>query len=624
MSTIFGAFDRSGKPVDPVTAVHMRTAMRHWKPDAEEMLLDGDHFLGQCLLHLRPTDVHRTTGPLRIGHATIVADARLHDRSGLLARLTNAGAPPPNGAGDAELILRLYMAGGWQALAHLRGDYAFAIFDAQARELILARDVFGVRPLFWMDRNGHLAFASEPRGILSHPAADAEIDHSFVTVLLAGLPPDPQATFHRHVRILPPGHLLRGSVFSVTLHRYIEPRIPDRMLRVSREEAQAGFRNQLQEAVRCRIDGVPLVAAELSGGLDSSAITCMAARLMPDPEGLHAFSNVLPDGHPDEEKDESPFIEAVAGHAGIRHLHRISESGRSDFRDLLDMDLEVNGGVEYMTSMWLEPVRRKMHALGIQVVLSGFMGDQVVSHSGRNHWADLADEGRLLRFLAACLKHGRPDILFGRTIKRILPESLADLLGRMRTTAPPGHSWLRKGIALHDMPSAPTTPGRFRYKRHLLWSVNRPTVARRLQNESICGIRHRIIPAYPMADLRLIEWVLSLPVSVIGHPNHDRYLFRSAMEGVLPEPVRWRRDKDVPAGVYLLQENRRFHEQVRAWVMDLRKRPGDPLLDMVDFDRILEGLDPQRTENRWQGNFYPNMPFHLQALLRYAEKQAEK
>jgi hypothetical protein len=127
-----------------------------------------------------------------------------------------------------------------------------------------------------------------------------------------------------------------------------------------------------------------------------------------------------------------------------------------------------------------------------------------------------------------------------------------------------------------------------------------------------------------MADLRLIEWVLSLPVSVIGHPNHDRFLFRSAMEGILPEPVRWRRDKDVPAGVYLLQENRRFHEQVRAWVMDLRKRPGDPLLDMVDFDRILEGLDPQRTENRWQGNFYPNMPFHLQALLRYAEKQAEK
>jgi asparagine synthase (glutamine-hydrolysing) len=288
------------------------------------------------------------------------------------------------------------------------------------------------------------------------------------------------------------------------------------------------------------------------------------------------------------------------------------------------MDLEVNGGVEYMTSMWLEPVRRKMHALGIQVVLSGFMGDQVVSHSGRNHWADLADEGRLLRFLAACLKHGRPDILFGRTIKRILPESLADLLARMRTTAPPGHSWLRKGIALPDMPSAPTTPGRFRYKRHLLWSVNRPTVARRLQNEAICGIRHRIIPAYPMADLRLIEWVLSLPVSVIGHPNHDRFLFRSAMEGILPEPVRWRRDKDVPAGVYLLQENRRFHEQVRAWVMDLRKRPGDPLLDMVDFDRILEGLDPHRTENQWKGNFYPNMPFHLQALLRYAEKQAEK
>lgn len=607
--------------MDPVTAVRMRASMRHWKPDAEEMLLDGDHFLGQCLLHLRPSDAHRETGPLRIGHVTIVADARLHDRRGVLARLTNAGDPPPAGAGDAELILRLYMAGGWQALAHLRGDYAFAIFDAQMRELILARDVFGVRPMFWMDRNGHLAFASEPRGILSHPAADAEIDLSFVAGLLAGLPPDPQATFHQHIRILPPGHLLRANVFSVTLHRYIEPRLPARMIRVSRAEAQAGLRDALQASVRCRIDGLPLVATELSGGLDSSAITCMAARLMPDTDRLHAFSNVLPAGHTPDQRDESPYIQAVIAHAGVRHHHRISDSGRSDFREALDLDLDVNGGVEYMTSMWLEPVRRKMHELGINVVLSGFMGDQVVSHSGRNHWADLADEGRIFRFVAACLKHGRPDILLGRTIKRILPASLADLAARMRAATPPGNGWLRKGIPVLPTPAEPGPSGPLRYKRHLLWSATRPTVTRRLQNEALYGIRHRIVPAYPLADLRLIEWVLSLPVSVIGHPEHSRYLFRTAMEDVMPASVRWRRDKDVPAGIYFLEENRRFHERVRTWVMEIRKQQGHPLLDMVDFDRILEGLDPQRASNRWQGNFYPDMPFHLQALLRYTEHQ---
>jgi hypothetical protein len=122
-----------------------------------------------------------------------------------------------------------------------------------------------------------------------------------------------------------------------------------------------------------------------------------------------------------------------------------------------------------------------------------------------------------------------------------------------------------------------------------------------------------------MADLRLIEWVLSLPVSAIGDPRTDRFLFRKSLEEVLPATISARRDKDIPAGIYFMEENIRFNQEVRKWVLSLRDQQGNPLLEMVDFDRVLADLDPQDEGNRWRGIFHPAMPFHLQALMRYAE-----
>lgn len=603
----------------PETAVSMRAAMRHWKPDAEEMQLSGDHLLGQCLLSARMPSHDPRTGPLSIDDCIIVADAFLHNRKSILALLATSGESPSPDAGDDELILRLYMAKGWQGFDQLLGDYSFAIFDGRNRELVLARDAFGIRPMFWLDRDGHLVFSSEPRGILSHPAADPAIDQSFVLHLLAGLPPDPKATFHQHIRIVPPGYILRANSFSVSLHRYVEPRIPDRMQRISPGDAQAGFRELLTEAVRCRIEGAPLVATELSGGLDSSAITCMAARLLSDQQQLHVFSNVLPLGHDAVLEDESRYIDAVIGHAGIRHVHKVSESGRKDFREALDLDLDVNGGVEYMTSMWLEPFRHSMESEGINIVLSGFMGDHVATHSGRNYWADLADEGAYLRFMASCLKHGRPDLLFNRMLRRILPDALIETITRICSTSPDMVSYLRQGISIPGMPASRPLAGRFPYKRHLLWTATKPMAARRLQNEALYGIRHRINPAYPMADMRLIEWILSLPVSVIGHPDISRFLFRKSMEGVLPTSVCTRKDKDIPAGIYFIEENRRCNDEVRKWVQQLRYQKDNLLLDLLDVDRILADLDPNQERNQWRGIFCPAMPFHLQTLMRYAE-----
>lgn len=593
--------------------------MRHWKPDAEQMLLDGDHLLGQCVLFLRHQESMPSPGSSSINDCSIVADARIHNRKHLFDLLEKCGERSSINTRDDELLLKWYLAKGWQGLDQIIGDFSLAIFDGRTRELILARDAFGVRPLFWMDRHEHLVFASEPRGILAHPMAAPDIDQDFLVRLMAGLPPDPASTFHKHIRILPPGHMLRINADSLTLHRYIEPRIPQRMQRLTAVEAQTGFRTLLTEAVHCRIEGAESIGAELSGGLDSSAITCMAARLMSNPERLHVFSNVLPPGHAPELKDESRYIEDVIRHAGIRHVHRVSDSGIGDFRAALDLDLLVNGGVEYQTSMWLEPLRRRVESQDIRILMSGFMGDHVVSHGGRNYWADLADERHPLLFLTNCLKHRRPDMVLSKVLRQVLPDNWMDLIARMRSSSPAFDSYVREEVPIPEF--VPHRPSKepFPYKQHLRWAAMRPSAARRLQSEALYGIMHRIAPTYPLADIRLINWVLSMPVSLIGHPNINRFLFRQSMEGVLPESVRWRRDKDIPAGIFFIEEQRRINEELRQWVMGLRNKKGQPLLELIDFDSILANLDPQKNQHSWQGRFYPEMSTHIKAYLRYAE-----
>jgi hypothetical protein len=79
-------------------------------------------------------------------------------------------------------------------------------------------------------------------------------------------------------------------------------------------------------------------------------------------------------------------------------------------------------------------------------------------------------------------------------------------------------------------------------------------------------------------------------------------------------------DKDIPAGIYLIEEHRRMNDELRKWVMSFMQQKEHPLLELVDFDMILANLDPTQNKHTWQGRFYPEMRLNVQAYLRYAEK----
>jgi hypothetical protein len=85
----------------------------------------------------------------------------------------------------------------------------------------------------------------------------------------------------------------------------------------------------------------------------------------------------------------------------------------------------------------------------------------------------------------------------------------------------------------------------------------------------------------------------------------------------VPDEILWRTDKDVPAGVFYLEENRKMAGDIRNWLRDIRNERRGRLWSVLDFDKIDRGLDPQHTGNQWNGRFYPNLSFSIQVLIRY-------
>lgn len=248
--------------------------------------------------------VHAATG------CAIVFDGRLDNREELAAHLPDLRAD----AGDAEYVLHAYLHWAEECAAKLLGDFAFAIWDPRTRSLYAARDPLGVRPFFFAKQDSRLGFASDFKALLSMPGVTRTPDEFMVSEYLLWWTsfPDVSHTFFRDVRRLLPASWLRWNSLGLEMHRYwsIDPR---RRIRYPRHQDYVEhFESLLTECVRARLRGCRKVGVFLSGGMDSSAVAILAARLADSPANVNAYCTQIPDAN-----DESHLAELVAQKAGI-------------------------------------------------------------------------------------------------------------------------------------------------------------------------------------------------------------------------------------------------------------------------------------------------------------------
>ncbi len=275
---------------------------------------------------------------------------------------------------DTEVILQLYLKYGQRFTEWLNGQFAIAIWDPRIKSLILARDRFGICPLFYYHDAGAFAFASEIKALFTLPQIPRQIEPQVLDQIFTFWVPVPGATAFTGICELPPAHTLIYRLGAAPrLTRYYQWGFPDHHVNPTIEfkEAQEAVRESLSDSVSLRLRADIEVGSYLSGGVDSSAIAVLASRLQNS--GLRTYSVAFGDGT----YDESEYQDRVAQHVGTHH--RRLECSNRDISDHFQRAVWHAEAPLFRTAPTpLNLLSRFVHEDGLKVVLSGEGADEVL------------------------------------------------------------------------------------------------------------------------------------------------------------------------------------------------------------------------------------------------------
>jgi asparagine synthase (glutamine-hydrolysing) len=283
MCGICGTYQFSrGRAADGELLKQMNATLVHRGPDGGGIHLDGA--VGLAARRLAIIDLEHGDQPMLAadGQVCVVQNGEILNHLELRAGLEREGLRFRTRC-DTEVLLHLYLRYGPDFVSQLRGMFALALWDRRAGRLLLARDRFGIKPLYYELGEGHLSFGSELKALLRQPSfstgVDADALHSFLAFNSIPAP----LTIYRAARKLPPGHLLICDGDGARVSRYARPAPApaDRLRGESADELAAELGDRLEESVSAHLLSDVPVGVLLSGGVDSSVLAALAARVSP-------------------------------------------------------------------------------------------------------------------------------------------------------------------------------------------------------------------------------------------------------------------------------------------------------------------------------------------------------
>ncbi|MEY4270209.1 MAG: hypothetical protein RLZZ58_1425 [Pseudomonadota bacterium] len=375
MCGLSGLFNyRSGAPVDTAALDAISATMVARGPDAVRQWTGADGTLALDHRRLAIIDLSdEAAQPLHsvAGRHSIVFNGEIYNYRELRADLVAAGVALRT-QGDTEVVLALYAREGAAMLSRLRGMFALAIWDHDARALFLARDPFGIKPLYYADNGTRFAFASQVRALLADHGIDRAIDPAgYAGFRLWGSVPEPHTMFAA-IRALPAGHHM-----TVSAARGVSAPVPfcplASLIMPDADAPPLDFAAAMRDSVAHHMVADVEVGCFLSAGVDSGALL----GLLHD-TGFRDVRTITMafDAFAGTAYDEAPLAAEVAAHYGMRHeIHRFSDRDVADaLPKVLDaMDQPSIDGV----NTWL--VSRAAHQAGLKVALSGLGADELLA-----------------------------------------------------------------------------------------------------------------------------------------------------------------------------------------------------------------------------------------------------
>jgi asparagine synthase (glutamine-hydrolysing) len=584
MCGIAGQLRPAGERVSPELAARMCAALRHRGPDARGIFRDDRAFLG--IQRLRVIDLSTGDQPVfnEDRSVAVVLNGEIYNfaelRRGLRARGHRFATQ-----GDTEVIAHLYEEHGADCVLHLHGMFAFALWDGRRRQLLIARDRIGKKPLVYALHDGVLSFASEMAALLEDRAIPRDVDHVALDRYLAlGYVPAP-LTALRAVRKLPPAHRLVMRDGAVSVDRYWALDYSRKLDDAPVEELCERIREALRVATRRRmISDVPL-GAFLSGGIDSSAVVAAMAEASAEP--VRTFSI----GFDHAAFDELPHARRIARQFGTVHEEfEVRADAVAVVPRIVRHHGEPFADPSAIPSFYLADMTRRH----VTVALNGDGGDE--SFGGYERYVANAVAARL-DAIPAALRRGA-GALGRRLPDRGSVSSIANKTRRLSSTlaldAPARYgrymAWFdaeqRRRLYTADFARAAELDGDDVIAAAWAQTSGNAVVDRMLETDiatylagdlipkiDIATMAHGLEARSPLLDHELMQLAASIPAHLKVRGRQKKWILRRALRGWLPDEI-------------LDRPKQGFTIPLAAWLRgDLRDWSRDVLLDRETLER---------------------------------------
>ncbi|WP_395735893.1 asparagine synthase (glutamine-hydrolyzing) [Prosthecobacter sp.] len=560
------------------------SAMKHRGPDGSGIWLSDDAAIGLGSVRLAVMGLADGRQPLSNESGTIhaVVNGEFYDFERLRSGLESRGHVFATHS-DSELLVHLYEEHGLDCLRHLRGEFAFLLWDEPNRRLIAARDRFGIKPLHFIQQGGEWLFASEVKALLAAGVAP-RWDESALLHSLAHQYLRPRETLFASVRQIPPAHLLVLHENGARESCYWQPSFePDATI------TPADVRAAFEEAVHLRLRSDVPVACALSGGLDSTAVAALTAQRGPVDCFCVRFDAPGYDEGPQVRADALPQF----------RIHEVAVS-RQDLVTHLPAAVHQSEGLAINGQLvGKQLLARAIHAAGFKVVLAGEGADEAFlgySHLQQDHTGTAAafalQRGVMLPAEGEAEEHWRsPSWL--PALPTFLRAKLATGRHFAALTREPFDSQHILDGTLAEMDQTQALPA-----RQSAWLWARMSLAQYILRTLGDGTEmgHSIEARLPFLDHVLFELAARIPAQALLSADSSKIMLREALRGLVPEAVRLR-----PKHPFLAPPL--SHDpQTRDFVQDTLHSTACrnlPLLDhraVLDWSAHLETLpEPERT-----------------------------
>jgi asparagine synthase (glutamine-hydrolysing) len=575
MSALGGIYNFNDKPVDERALMSLGIALENHGPDGGDAVTSGAVGLVYRAFHTnRESRFERQ--PLISAHRHLLCwDGRLDNRAELISLLA---IELNHNQSDAGIVMAAYLKWGTECLVRFLGDFALSLWDPDSRTLLLARDAAGPRPLYYHKNHDRIVWSSELRSLLDLADIHVEINDEYVAGFLArGAPVE--VTPYKNIYAVAPGHAVIISDGRLQMRRFWQLSRTATIRYQTDAEYEEHFRSLFRDAVRCRLRVEGPAWATLSGGLDSSAIVCMADDILAtenvQTSRIETVSYVYDESTTCDERNFIECVEERRGAAG-HHLRDEDYPALGSFPDESEisfpnfLDCFVNRHRALCSAMKVD---------GARVLITGHGGDEIVC-SGANPTPQLGDHlvqhrpRELHRALIAwgkALKRPYLDLLWHDGLLPLLPPQLQLMCGvKPHFKLPP---WYDKDFAarmnMHerylltgkeldfDLPSARDQAIGFQ-------------AAMQMVAKGSYQDRGAIEVSHPFLHRPLVEFLQAIPFEQRVRPGETRSLMRRALRDLLPEKVLKRKSKKGP-------QEALFRAITRQWPR-LRTMFDDPLV----------------------------------------------